>query len=353
MGRDEEGRRSLSKYLQLLPVNRRIASPQMNLESPQRNVLARSPCQSNSVRSTSDDEFGFDLADELEKGLGDNMSVLSKSVQTPVSPGKTLHRCNIFYKDLSDEFQLLTEEGDLLVTAREVLREECIEFFISESPTSGSTAAPEAASSMPSRERRPLFAMNFNREHDEWMLVHTQCEHCVHRPKLRTCEYIGKSQQAARIRHSRRNVGKAKVHHVHIQLPPLTEKDETKVWCPISMGRDLGQRSVSGDAGCITPPRDKSRGAVKSMLEDDSEPLNLHTKLPQWDDEVESLVLNFKNRIVDSSPRNFMLCDAAHKNGLIIMQHAKLSKNTWCLDFSYPLSAVQAFAVAMSSLTWE
>jgi len=352
MGKDAKGGQTLSRCLLLLPVNRRISSQEVNLESPARRAPAQNPYNSNSAKSISDDEFGFALADELEKGLGDNMSVLSTSVRTPVSQGKKLHRCNIFYKDSSDEFQLLTEEGDLLITAREVAQEERIEFFIPEGLTSESLEGMETSSNMPIRERRPFFAMNFNRDKNEWILIKTQCELCVHRPKLRTCEYIGKGQQAARIRHSRCNVGKAKVHHVHMHLPPLTEKNEIKVWCPISMGRDLGQKSVSTHAGYTTPPRERSQGAVKFMLEEDTELISLHTRLPEWDDEVESLVLNFKKRSVESSPRNFMLCDA-DQNGSIVLQHAKLSQNTWCLDFSFPLSTVQAFSVAMSSLTWE
>jgi hypothetical protein len=65
------------------------------------------------------------------------------------------------------------------------------------------------------------------------------------------------------------------------------------------------------------------------------------------------LVLNFDNRTVSPSLRNFLLCEAPEKkDATILCQHACTGNCTWCLDFANPLSPLQAFAVAMSSLDW-
>merc|ERR1712079_853783 len=70
--------------------------------------------------------------------------------------------------------------------------------------------------------------------------------------------------------------------------------------------------------------------------------------------EVESLVLNFQKRDnICSSPRNFMLEDGCGQDSRVILQHGRNGQCTWCLDFRHPLSTVQAFAIAMSSLEWN
>jgi hypothetical protein len=90
-----------------------------------------------------------------------------------------------------------------------------------------------------------------------------------------------------------------------------------------------------------------------SAAEPTDEPLELCSRLPKWDDELEALVLNFENRKVSPSLRNFMLREALDtEDAKIVCQHACMGDCTYCLDVAHPLSPVQAFAVAMVSLDW-
>lgn len=267
----------------------------------------------------------------------------------------------------------------MLLTAKFFRRARRIEFYLQESKglqQLDDFLAPGSPSS-PSKRPRPAFVMTHSENNDNWVLSETRCRHCMQRPQHLSCEALGKTQQVAFIQHSRRKVGKALVHFVDVRIPALVDDTESMVWCPVTLGRDLCERSPaqsidstprrrrqvfhskSGSWGDATPKMaDRSRsdpgaGQPQEADEEEADPLRLCTKLPEWDEYLESLVLNFNNRTVQSCPMNFMLCAATDTGQELIMQHAKLSKNTYCLDFKHPLSTVQGFAIALSALLWD
>uniref|UniRef100_A0A8R1HZF5 Tubby-like protein n=1 Tax=Caenorhabditis japonica TaxID=281687 RepID=A0A8R1HZF5_CAEJA len=74
----------------------------------------------------------------------------------------------------------------------------------------------------------------------------------------------------------------------------------------------------------------------------------LNNKSPQWNDETQSYVLNFHGRVTQASVKNFQIIhnDAPE---YIVMQFGRVSDDEFTMDFRYPLSAIQAFGIAMSS----
>ncbi|TPX63290.1 hypothetical protein SpCBS45565_g06711 [Spizellomyces sp. 'palustris'] len=80
----------------------------------------------------------------------------------------------------------------------------------------------------------------------------------------------------------------------------------------------------------------------------DRDILTLHNKAPQWNDETQSFVLNFNGRVTLASVKNFQI---VHDNDLdyIIMQFGRVSEDTFTVDFQYPMSCIQAFAIALTS----
>eukprot|EP00128_Syssomonas_multiformis_P010703 Colp12_sorted_trinity150504_noHs@350 len=74
----------------------------------------------------------------------------------------------------------------------------------------------------------------------------------------------------------------------------------------------------------------------------------LENKTPQWNEEIQSYTLDFKGRVTMASVKNFQL---VHQNDpdYIVMQMGKISDNVFTMDYSYPLSAQQAFSIALSS----
>ncbi|XP_037092803.1 tubby-related protein 3-like [Pollicipes pollicipes] len=76
--------------------------------------------------------------------------------------------------------------------------------------------------------------------------------------------------------------------------------------------------------------------------------LELHNKAPVWNEETQSYVLNFHGRVTQASVKNFQV---VHDNDLeyIIMQFGRVAEDVFTMDFRYPMCALQAFAIALSS----
>uniref|UniRef100_UPI00358EAA41 tubby-related protein 3-like isoform X2 n=1 Tax=Myxine glutinosa TaxID=7769 RepID=UPI00358EAA41 len=76
--------------------------------------------------------------------------------------------------------------------------------------------------------------------------------------------------------------------------------------------------------------------------------IELHNKTPVWNDDTQSYVLNFHGRVTQASVKNFQI---VHDNDpdYIVMQFGRVAEDVFTMDFSYPLCALQAFAIALSS----
>ncbi|NXL86663.1 TULP3 protein, partial [Alectura lathami] len=76
--------------------------------------------------------------------------------------------------------------------------------------------------------------------------------------------------------------------------------------------------------------------------------IELHNKAPVWNDDTQSYVLNFQGRVTQASVKNFQI---VHDNDpdYIVMQFGRLAEDVFTLDYSYPLCALQAFAIGLSS----
>ncbi|GAB0095713.1 Protein king tubby [Sergentomyia squamirostris] len=76
--------------------------------------------------------------------------------------------------------------------------------------------------------------------------------------------------------------------------------------------------------------------------------VELHNKTPVWNDETQSYVLNFHGRVTQASVKNFQLIHDSDPD-YIVMQFGRTSEDVFTMDFRYPLCALQAFAIALSS----
>lgn len=176
---------------------------------------------------------------------------------------------------------------------------------------------------------RPAFTMSWNENRTEWRLVQQKCEHCQFSPRQSVCACVGK-QQVAFIRHSRENIGDGVFNHMEVNIPGLYADESRVIWCP-KLGR--------GDLG-LEP------------LDDGYESQRLETKPPVWNEQVESLVLDFKGRNVSSSAKNFQLA-LGRRPEHVICQYAKIGKDKFSLDFRYPMSVIQAFGVSLTTMFWN
>lgn len=100
----------------------------------------------------------------------------------------------------------------------------------------------------------------------------------------------------------------------------------------------------------------------------------LENKEPQWNEDLGAHVLNFNGRVTQASVKNFQLIDKSsahhHNEGrldkrgtnggdstskrsdgkdAVVLQFGRVAKDEFTLDFQWPMSPVQAFAIALSS----
>ncbi|XP_051146766.1 tubby-like F-box protein 8 isoform X2 [Andrographis paniculata] len=97
-------------------------------------------------------------------------------------------------------------------------------------------------------------------------------------------------------------------------------------------------------------------------------PLVLKNKAPRWHEQLQCWCLNFRGRVTVASVKNFQLIAAAAPpvaaaaaavvpppaagqvdHDKIILQFGKVGKDMFTMDYRYPLSAFQAFAICLSS----
>ncbi|XP_031117069.1 tubby-like F-box protein 5 [Ipomoea triloba] len=86
-------------------------------------------------------------------------------------------------------------------------------------------------------------------------------------------------------------------------------------------------------------------------------PLTLRNKVPKWHEDLQCWYLNFKGRVTVASVKNFQLIAAvdpshniAHTDQeKVILQFGKIGKDVFTMDYCFPLSAFQAFAICLTS----
>ncbi|XP_038684470.1 tubby-like F-box protein 8 [Tripterygium wilfordii] len=105
----------------------------------------------------------------------------------------------------------------------------------------------------------------------------------------------------------------------------------------------------------VGPPDDDEEGKIR--------PLVLKNKPPRWHEQLQCWCLNFRGRVTVASVKNFQLIAATQPaagaptpsqpapsvHDKIILQFGKVGKDMFTMDYRYPLSAFQAFAICLSS----
>ncbi|XP_042540185.1 tubby-related protein 1 isoform X2 [Dipodomys spectabilis] len=96
-------------------------------------------------------------------------------------------------------------------------------------------------------------------------------------------------------------------------------------------------------------PRNASDGLLVRWQNKTLESLiELHNKPPVWNEESGSYTLNFQGRVTQASVKNFQIVHADDPD-YIVLQFGRVAEDAFTLDYRYPLCALQAFAIALSS----
>lgn len=106
------------------------------------------------------------------------------------------------------------------------------------------------------------------------------------------------------------------------------------------------------------PETDASSTCIQgAQVQDLGESLVLKNKAPRWHEQLRCWCLNFRGRVTVASVKNFQLVvdvDPAlnvsvEEQEKIILQFGKIGTDIFTMDYRYPLSAFQAFAICLSS----
>ncbi|XP_042494713.1 tubby-like F-box protein 8 [Macadamia integrifolia] len=141
-------------------------------------------------------------------------------------------------------------------------------------------------------------------------------------------------------------------------LPPRSLEDS---FGSISFSKSIDQ------SGEFSSARFSDIAGFHDNDEDNKErPLVLRNKAPRWHEQLQCWCLNFRGRVTVASVKNFQLIAAATQpaagaptpsqpappssdHDKIILQFGKVGKDMFTMDYRYPLSAFQAFAICLSS----
>lgn len=144
---------------------------------------------------------------------------------------------------------------------------------------------------------RPAFVLTCDASKSEWRLLQIRCD-----------DESGARREIMCARHFKFDIGAGINHGMQVEIPP--------------------QEGSSASVG------------VRRYV----------TKVPVWHEE--SMVLEFENRQIDASAKNFQLMLEGDTAEMVVCQHAKISADEFCLDFKVPVTAVQAFGLSLTTLFW-
>ncbi|XP_034179925.2 WD40 superfamily protein Tusp isoform X1 [Osmia lignaria lignaria] len=93
--------------------------------------------------------------------------------------------------------------------------------------------------------------------------------------------------------------------------------------------------------------KQKGGGSSSHKSESVRRELVMHNKAPMWNESSQVYQLDFGGRVTQESAKNFQI----EFKGRQVMQFGRIDGNAYTLDFQYPFSALQAFAVALANVT--
>jgi len=254
----------------------------------------------------------YDIADEVESGCARETAV---DYMAPLKKSSKLHKFDVFRSGDRKEYKLYSKDKSFLMCAQVNFEKNVVDFFLYQPGTDLFD------------ETDPYFTMTFSNEKKSWMLKKCSCE----------CSAVGyaytnqccEAQEVASIEHYQEAVGEGLFNILQAQIPAVNASGRGDLWCTKKLP------SLSKLVNGKTHER-----AVA-----------IENKRPSWHEQAASLVLEFKGRTIAPSAKNFQLC--LPDNDEVICQFGKLGPQMFALDVRFPLSIVQAFAMAVSTMFWE
>jgi tubby-related protein 1 len=104
----------------------------------------------------------------------------------------------------------------------------------------------------------------------------------------------------------------------------------------------------SGEQVVFQPSKKQETMMGKLKKRDFTHMVYAYNKPPRWNDAVGAFVLNFNGRVTMASVKNFQLISHDDQERIIV-QFGRVAKDEFTMDFQWPVSPFQAFAITLSS----
>ncbi|KAF2356048.1 Tubby C-terminal, partial [Trinorchestia longiramus] len=103
-----------------------------------------------------------------------------------------------------------------------------------------------------------------------------------------------------------------------------------------------------GSRVVFTPSNDQETLIERYKAKNMEQLIELQNKTPVWNEDTQSYVLNFHGRVTQASVKNFQI---VHEDDVdyIVMQFGRVAEDVFTMDYRYPMCALQAFGIALSS----
>jgi len=105
---------------------------------------------------------------------------------------------------------------------------------------------------------------------------------------------------------------------------------------------------LDGERVECQPTHEKETLSAKLDSKSNENITTLHNKSPVWNEDSQSYVLNFHGRVTQASVKNFQIVHEKEPD-YIVLQFGRIADDVFTMDYKYPLCAVQAFSIALSS----
>lgn len=285
------------------------------------------------------------------------------SVKQP-GPRHTLLQCFIkrdrstqTYHLYLSSTQALAEDGKFLLAARRYRRPTCTDYIISLHPDDMSKGSSTYIGKLRSNFLGTKFMVYDGQPpHDGAQMM-----------KSRSSRFLGSKQVCPRV-----PTGSYPVAHISYELNVLGSRGPRRMQCIMEAIPDSALKPggvaptqtalpLSRADSFRTIPFFRSKSSLMeqtvsgSLSSQKNGSLILKNKAPRWHEQLQCWCLNFHGRVTVASVKNFQLV-ASPPNGQsgpeyekVILQFGKVGKDVFTMDYRYPISAFQAFAICLSS----
>ncbi|WCJ24933.1 Tubby-like F-box protein 5 [Euphorbia peplus] len=257
-----------------------------------------------------------------------------------------------------------SEKDKLLLAARKIRKATCTDFSISLVADDFSRASNTYVGKLRSNFLGTKFTM-FDTQPTHEVSTHQPSR--THRrfhsrqvsPKMPACNYsIGTVTYELNVLRTR---GPRRMNCVVNSIPISSIEVGGTAPTPTSFPEKFDERLLATSGPKAKEPVLESNASSPSdsplIVHGSGEPLILKNKAPRWHEQLQCWCLNFRGRVTVASVKNFQLVAAVEpshnvpveEQEKVILQFGKIGKDIFTMDYCYPLSAYQAFAICLSS----